>query len=326
MMAWFKLLSIFCLIFLSACGTLANRIEDPYRYDSVDLPYPRNTIYGGVATTIYFIRHEFRSPTTSNMPFPLDIPLSFVADTLILPLTIYEEFSQNPLPAAAEKGNLESVKKLLENGEDPNSTDIWGHTALMSAAWSGRKEVIEVLLSNGAALDVKGPSGMTAFLYAVNKGHTSTVKQLILKGAPVNLPGPSGITPLHFAAGDGNANLVTLLLKNGADTHVRTSSKNGIGNTPLFWAASSGHSEVVRILISRGANVNVSDDLGKTPLLYASCSGNQDLVRILLENGAAPELKARSFPSTPYDSALSCATVNQHAAIVKMLIKAGATE
>lgn len=323
MEARLKFLSIFCLLFLSACGTLLNRMEDPYRYDSVDLSYPRNTIYGGVTTMIYFIRHESRSQTSSNVPLPLDIPLSFVADTLLLPLTIYEEFSQNPLPSAAEKGKLETVTELLENGEDPNSTDIWGHTALMSAAWAGHENVVEILLNKGANLHLIGPSDMTAFLYAVDKEHASTVKQLLSSGAPINFPGPADITPLHFAAGDGNVKLVTLLLDNGANIHARTSRNGG---TPLLWGASSGHVEVVRILISRGANVNVSGNSGRTPLIYASCSGDEDLVQILLENGAAPELKTRSFPATAYDSALDCATINQHEVIVKMLKNAGATE
>jgi len=93
---------------LSGCGTLINRFEDKYNTHpefgpnklKSDLKFPSNRIYGGVATDIFIIRQESQSTTSTNLPFPLDIPFSLIADTFLLPLTIYEQFASGSLQSA----------------------------------------------------------------------------------------------------------------------------------------------------------------------------------------------------------------------------------
>ena len=78
----------------------------------------------------------------------------------------------------AEKGDLKTLKRLLEAGHDVNQRDGRGRTPLMWAAEKGHTECVEYLIQNGAQLDLKNYDGWTALRLASEKGHDSTVKLL----------------------------------------------------------------------------------------------------------------------------------------------------
>jgi hypothetical protein len=61
-----------------------------------------------------------------------------------------EEKLGSELRKAAEKGQIETVRTLLEQGAAINSTDKNGRTALMFAAEKGHLEVVKLLLQRGA--------------------------------------------------------------------------------------------------------------------------------------------------------------------------------
>ena len=65
---------------------------------------------------------------------------------------------QYQLHQAAEEGDVERVKTLLEGGADVNSLDR-GQTPLQVAACFGKTEVAEVLLQHGADVNAKGGVG-----------------------------------------------------------------------------------------------------------------------------------------------------------------------
>lgn len=51
------------------------------------------------------------------------------------------------LHLASCRGMTDAVRLLLENGADPNVTDIFGNTPLH---WCGHMETVDVLIENGA--------------------------------------------------------------------------------------------------------------------------------------------------------------------------------
>ena len=51
---------------------------------------------------------------------------------------------------AAERGDVEAVKRFLAQGGDPNETDYYGATPLFAAACSGAAEAIRCLVVAGA--------------------------------------------------------------------------------------------------------------------------------------------------------------------------------
>ncbi|MEO8235980.1 MAG: ankyrin repeat domain-containing protein [Flavobacterium sp.] len=74
-------------------------------------------------------------------------------------------FSPTPLCTAIIKGDLETIKKFIEYGEDVNQTSD-GMTPLMLAARYNKVEIVKFLLDKGAIIDIKSEKGYTALNYA----------------------------------------------------------------------------------------------------------------------------------------------------------------
>ena len=94
------------------------------------------------------------------------------------------------LSAAARRGDAETVKKLLDEGVDPNTKFRYDATALTYACDHGHLEVVKVLLEHGANVNVKDTFyGSTPLLLAISPAqkkrpeHSEIAKLLIAKGA-----------------------------------------------------------------------------------------------------------------------------------------------
>ncbi|KAL2081578.1 hypothetical protein ACEWY4_023431 [Coilia grayii] len=94
---------------------------------------------------------------------------------------------ETPLHLAAIKGEVKAVKRLLEEGADPNLKDNAGWTPLHEAC---------------------------------NHGHLAVVEALILVGALLNTPGYQNDSPLHDAVKNGHMAIAKLLLDHGASQSV----------------------------------------------------------------------------------------------------------
>lgn len=60
---------------------------------------------------------------------------------------------------AADYGQTEVVKFLIEKGANVNIVDEYGICPLLAAIWEGHAETAEVLLKSGAKKDMKSPEG-----------------------------------------------------------------------------------------------------------------------------------------------------------------------
>jgi hypothetical protein len=89
------------------------------------------------------------------------------------------------LLAAVRKGDAARVKALLEQGVDVNAKSPYGATGLFFAADRGNMEITKILLDHGADVKVKDTFyGATAVTWAVNKSNVDMVTLLLNKGAP----------------------------------------------------------------------------------------------------------------------------------------------
>jgi ankyrin repeat protein len=66
-----------------------------------------------------------------------------------------EELSLPELVYWASLGDVDQVKELLIDGEDPNQTDDDGYSALQAAAENDHLEVVKLLVEKGALVDYK---------------------------------------------------------------------------------------------------------------------------------------------------------------------------
>ncbi|EDW40606.1 GM24993 [Drosophila sechellia] len=101
---------------------------------------------------------------------------------------------ETQLHQACISGNLELVRRLIEQGHTVNVRDHAGWLPLHEACNHGYREIVELLLDKGAASAIN------------DKGGTSC----------------DGITPLFDACSNGFLDVAELLLDRGADATVRT--------------------------------------------------------------------------------------------------------
>jgi len=187
------------------------------------------------------------------------------------------------LQLAAYMGDMEKLKKCLQDGMDINSQEGFGCTALHAAADSGRKDIVEFLISKGAEVDPQDTEHLTPLYYAVTHNHEDIADVLLAKGADVNAGQKDrGWNLLNYAIWDESKDAVKLLISKGADLNVKDDVH---GWTPLFYAIYMGNRDIVEIVVSKGADVRAKDYVGRTPLDYAM-EDHEDLVDLLTAKGA----------------------------------------
>ena len=128
----------------------------------------------------------------------------------LFPLTTFAQNPNEDFIAAARKGDLETIKSLLAKGIDVNTKTNYGATALSYACDRGHIEIVRVLLENGADPNAKDTFyGATPIIWAAQRGHVDVVAVLLEKGA-----GGADQALMMGVAGD-NLDVVKVVLKKG---------------------------------------------------------------------------------------------------------------
>jgi ankyrin repeat protein len=201
------------------------------------------------------------------------------------------ERAASALVTAARAGDVDRVKKALDDGSNVNAPDsAGGRTALHWAAKEGHAPVVALLLSKGADVNVKDRAGKSPLCIAGENGKVEVLKQLLDAKSDVNMTDRMGGTPLMWAAALGTPDTVGLLIDRGATVNVV--DKNGL--TPLLWAASTGDPRTVELLIARKADLAAADNLtGDTALMRAVRNGKVESVKALIAAKAAIDARNR---------------------------------
>lgn len=152
--------------------------------------------------------------------------------------------AHSPLYVLAQVGYTEEVRKLLDQGLQPNQQDMHGWTPLNIAVAQGHDETANVLLQRGADPNLANFRGRTPLMFAARYGKTGLVRDLIAFGANVNLNPSPDAGPLAMAAAMGHAEVVNLLLGAGSDVSLRDRD----GKTALDYAQAEGHGEIAAVL------------------------------------------------------------------------------
>ncbi len=120
------------------------------------------------------------------------------------------------MQAAKWRNDPDAIRRLLEQGEDPNADGEDMETLFEWAAWRGHTDIVRLLLDNGADIDERGYEGETALINAASQGHADVAALLIERGADVNLAERNGQTALAWAKEKGYEQIVAALLAAGA--------------------------------------------------------------------------------------------------------------
>ena len=224
---------------------------------------------------------------------------------------------------AADLGCVDSLLAFIDAGATVQARDRAGNTAFLLAARKGNDDVLDTLLDAGSNAKQVNLIGSSALLMAVVHNRRKTVTRLLELGVDVNLANTKSMTPLIAAAYNGNSRILDALLVAGADPGARDDSGKGA----LVYAVGRGYAGIAqRLLDSENIDINARYGNELTALMWAAGHANdvptpdgvQSVVQ-LLEQGADIDLQDNRGRT-----ALHIAAERGHAAIVELLLDAGA--
>ena len=168
-------------------------------------------------------------------------------------LDTVDSTGRSPLSWAAQRGEAEAVRILLEYGADPNNKDSTNTTPLHYAAQSKTPKCLLLLIKYGARI-TQQMRGWNALHYACT---------------------------LH-----DDLAYIKPLLDHGANVDQRTY----VGKTALSLAIVHNHSRSAASLINIGADLDVLDNEGQSPLSLSIKFRRVESMKLLLQSGATHKL------------------------------------
>ena len=193
------------------------------------------------------------------------------------------------LIAAAERGDEEAVRQMLEEGADVAARDASGRTALVAAAYGNYLGPAEALIEAGADVNAKDQTVQSAYLISTSEvGDDPRLLELTLRnGADIGSLDSYNGTGLIRAADRGHVRIVEELLKTETDVdHVNNLAWTALLEAIILGEGDARHTEVVRLLVEGGADPDLPDGDGVTPLQHAEQRGYFEMAEILRGAGA----------------------------------------
>ncbi|MCC3412064.1 MULTISPECIES: ankyrin repeat domain-containing protein [unclassified Microcoleus] len=199
----------------------------------------------------------------------------------------FDKSGQTPLHAAAAGRGSGAIDLLIASGADMEAIDLprhdTGQTALNIAAESGNSQAMKALIERGAKVNDN------TFFSVINRFESEKKKQEIIELLLKNKPQvPSGL--LYSAVSGRNIEIVKLLIDRGADVNAPDPYDNttllmrivqfNTGISPQLKPA------LVKLFLAKGADVNARNKNGATALSIAYKSSTPEIVKLLKQHGA----------------------------------------
>eukprot|EP00953_Heterococcus_sp_UTEX-ZZ885_P039712 20348-Heterococcus_DN1.PRE.1 len=211
------------------------------------------------------------------------------------------------------------VAALLEAGADVNAVDNNRLSALAAAVDLNRADVVQLFLDHGADVSITDNNGQTALFRAARNGHVSLMELLVQSGLDVSTADNTGITSLMIAAVNGQKLAAEWLLHHGAAVDA-ADQKSYTALQDVSECSSSDDATMIELLLANGADVHKCSNDGSSALDGAAHSGNIQCAKVLIAAG----LDVNRTNSSGY-SPLQTAVLNNHTEIVQLLLKHGGT-
>lgn len=205
-----------------------------------------------------------------------------------------QEYLDTMLLYHIHQGNLGTVKSLLEQKADPNTTFVKDHagsnilystksTALLEAIRNNEPKICELLIQYGANVNLADRDTQKPFREAICKQNKEICVLLLEHKAKVNNEiGEPGISPLRIAINYPSFGIVKLIVEHNANIHEITFGQTALHviahnakinkedreEHPTLPPSKSKPEKLLRFLIAQGADKNTRDANGKTAYDY----------------------------------------------------------
>ncbi len=197
---------------------------------------------------------------------------------------------EKELIAAAERGDLPEVQKLISQGVKIAAINSYKETPLHKAVANGHLKTIQWLASQpNIKLDCKDTDGKTPLDLAYY-GRRQELAQWLEEAYP------KALQTVRLAVQQGDSNKVYAFINGKYYIPNLIQGRQSLA----MLAAGYGQLDVLRLLINRGANLKLEDAQGYTALSKSAQAGQLETLAELLAHGA---------PVTPEDMRLLLARI-----------------
>jgi ankyrin repeat protein len=215
-------------------------------------------------------------------------------------LTILEEMNRTgmaPIHFAAERGSVDVLEFLLENGCNIDLLSFEGNTALMYACKNNQLNSIKVLLDvkRNAILLIRNKCGMNCIHFAAQCDNSESIETIIGLIRIKEIMAVSGEKEKDEIIGEEITPINTL-----ADLAIALDQPSNIMTTPLHVACYYGSMNTIELLVQNQVKIDALDCSGETALHKAARKSYFHIYRYLMVNGASDTIQ-NHFRESPAD-------------------------
>ena len=187
------------------------------------------------------------------------------------------------LHAAAHRGDIAAIEKLVANKVDINARDGYGRTPLHVATFAKQRDAVRALAKAGANLGLFERDRYDAVTIASVADDEETLRSLLALGASAKLTTSRyDGTALIAAAHLGHDGVVRQLIAAGAPLdHVNYLLWTAVIESIVLGNGGARHQATLKALVDAKANLQLADRQGNTPLALAKSRGYREMVAML---------------------------------------------
>jgi len=187
------------------------------------------------------------------------------------------------LHAAAHKGDLAQIGKLIASKADLTARDGNGRTPLHVAVFARQRAAVAALAKAGADLNLLESDRYDGVTIASVADDEETLRTLLSLGATAKqITSRYDGTALIAAAHLGHDGVVRQLIAAGAPLdHVNNLHWTAVIESIVLGDGGPRHQATLQALIKAGANLQLADRQGNTPLALAQSRGYREMIAML---------------------------------------------
>ena len=191
------------------------------------------------------------------------------------------------LHAAAHRGDMAAIEKLVASKSDVNSRDSYGRMPLHVATFAKQRDASRALAKAGANLGLLERDIYDAVTIASVADDEESLRTLLSLGASAKLTTSRyDGTALIAAAHLGHDGVVRQLIASGAPLdHVNNLHWTAVIESIVLGNGGTRHQAPLKALIDAKANLQLTDRQGNTPLALAKSRGYREMVTMLERAG-----------------------------------------
>jgi ankyrin repeat protein len=192
------------------------------------------------------------------------------------------------LHAAAARGDVVGIEKLVASGENKEAVDSRRRTPLHVAAYLKKHDAARALIRLGADPNKLETDRYDIITIAAVANDLPMLRIAIEGGGnPKAVTSRYDGTALIAAAHLGHVEVVrTLIAAKAPLDHVNNLKWTALIESIVLGDGGKNHTETLRALVEAGADINIPDGNGSTPLKLARDRGHREMIAILEKAGA----------------------------------------